>query len=112
VVSYFEWLKNLAHVRFGRMEKRFEEKAYRGILEAIGARTGKHFTEQEMIDLAHGPDEADLVHSGLEDTMGSAYHRLREIRARHKGKADLRTAAFIDAIDKIAICYEDLGIFP
>ena len=44
--------------------------------------------------------------------MGSAYHRLREIRARHQGKADLRTAAFIDAIDKIAICYEDLGIFP
>ncbi len=112
LVSYFEWLKNLAHVRFGRMEKRFEEKAYRGILEAIGARTGKHFTEQEMNDLAHGPDEADLVHSGLEDTMGNAYHRLREIRARHQGKADLRTAAFIDAIDKIAICYEDLGIFP
>ena len=53
---------------------------------------------------------ADLVHSGLEDTMGPAYHRLRELRADHK--VDLRTAAFIEAINKIAICYQDLGIFP
>jgi glutamate dehydrogenase (NAD(P)+) len=112
LVSYFEWLKNLAHVRFGRMEKRFEEEAYRKILDAVGTRTGKPFTEQEIRDLAHGRDEAALVHSGLEDTMGTAYHRLREIRARNQGKADLRTAAFIDAIDKIAICYQDLGIFP
>lgn len=111
LVSYFEWLKNLAHVRFGRMEKRFEEQAYRRILDAVGAKTGKRFTENEMMDLAHGADEADLVHSGLEDTMSTAYHRLREIRAQHKG-IDLRTAAFIDAIDKIAICYQDLGIFP
>jgi glutamate dehydrogenase (NAD(P)+) len=111
LVSYFEWLKNLAHVRFGRMEKRFEEQAYRRILDAVGAKTGKRFSENEMMDLAHGADEADLVHSGLEDTMTTAYHRLREIRAQHKG-IDLRTAAFIDAIDKIAICYQDLGIFP
>jgi glutamate dehydrogenase (NAD(P)+) len=69
----------------------------------------------EMMDLAHGAEEADLVHSGLEDTMGTAYHNLREIRARTSGpngRVDLRTAAFIDAIDKIAICYQDLGIFP
>jgi glutamate dehydrogenase (NAD(P)+) len=110
LVSYFEWLKNLAHVRHGRMERRSEEQAYRRILGAISARTGTQFTEKEMSDLAHGADEADLVHSGLEDTMGTAYHNLREIRARHN--VDLRTAAFIDAIDKIAICYQDLGIFP
>lgn len=112
LVSYFEWLKNLAHVRFGRMEKRFEEQAYRRILDAVGAKTGMRFSELEMTDLAHGAEEADLVHSGLEDTMGSAYHNLREIRAKLDGKVDLRTAAFIDAINKIAICYEDLGIFP
>jgi glutamate dehydrogenase (NAD(P)+) len=110
LVSYFEWLKNLAHVRFGRLERRFEEQAYRRILEAVSARTGKTFTDEEMKALAHGADEADLVHSGLEDTMGPAYHRLRQIRADHK--VDLRTAAFIEAINKIAICYEDLGIFP
>ena len=110
LVSYFEWLKNLAHVRFGRLERRFEEQAYRRILEAIAVRTGKSFTDDELRALAHGADEADLVHSGLEDTMGPAYHRLREIRAQHK--VDLRTAAFIEAINKIAICYQDLGIFP
>ena len=110
LVSYFEWLKNLAHVRFGRLERRFEEQAYQRILNAIEARTGKSFTDKEMKALAHGADESDLVHSGLEDTMGPAYHRLRELRTLHK--VDLRTAAFVDAIDKIAICYEDLGIFP
>jgi glutamate dehydrogenase (NAD(P)+) len=112
LVSYFEWLKNLAHVRFGRMERRFEEQAYQRILDAIGNRTGKAFSAEEKAVLAHGADEADLVHSGLEDTMVTAYHRLREIRHVHNGKVDLRTAAFIDAIDKIAICYQDLGIFP
>jgi len=110
LVSYFEWLKNLQHVRFGRMERRSEEQAYRRILDAIAVRTGKSFTENELSNLAHGAEEADLVHSGLEDTMGNAYKNLLEIRARHK--VDLRTAAFIDAIDKIAICYQDLGIFP
>jgi glutamate dehydrogenase (NAD(P)+) len=112
LVSYFEWLKNLAHVRFGRLERRFEEQAYQRIVEAIEARTGRHFSPEEKTEIAHGADESDLVHSGLEDTMMNAYHRLREIRNRHDGKADLRTAAFIDAIDKIAVCYEDLGIFP
>jgi glutamate dehydrogenase (NAD(P)+) len=113
LVSYFEWLKNLSHVRFGRMEKRFEEQAYRRILGAVGSRTGKQFTEHEMTDLAHGAEEADLVNSGLEDTMITAYHRLREIKLKHREAGiDLRTAAFIDSIEKIAICYQDLGIFP
>ncbi|HEV8581731.1 MAG TPA: Glu/Leu/Phe/Val dehydrogenase [Thermoanaerobaculia bacterium] len=112
LVSYFEWLKNLAHVRFGRLERRFEEQAYRRILEAIEVRTGRQFSEAEKAVIAYGAEESDLVHSGLEDTMVNAYHRLREIRNRHDGKADLRTAAFVDAIDKIALCYEDLGIFP
>jgi glutamate dehydrogenase (NAD(P)+) len=112
LVSYFEWLKNLAHVRFGRLERRFEEQAYQRIVEAIEIRTGKRFSAEERTTIAHGADEADLVHSGLEDTMVSAYHRLREVRNQHDGKADLRTAAFIDAIDKITVCYEDLGIFP
>ena len=110
LVSYFEWLKNLQHVRFGRMERRSEEKAYRRILDAMAHRTGKPFEEKELDNLAHGADEADLVHSGLEDTMSNAYVNLREIRNRHQ--VDLRTAAFIDAINKIGICYQDLGIFP
>ncbi|HYO16741.1 MAG TPA: Glu/Leu/Phe/Val dehydrogenase [Thermoanaerobaculia bacterium] len=116
LVSYFEWLKNLAHVRFGRLEKRFEEQAYRRILKTVGDRTGRDFTEEELTRLGHGADESDLVTSGLEDTMVNAYHNLREIRDRARvdkgAHIDLRTAAFLDAIDKIAICYQDLGIFP
>lgn len=112
LVSYFEWLKNLRHVRLGRMEKRFEEGAFRRILGAIEGATNKQFRAEEIASLTHGADEADLVNSGLEDTFVTAYHRLREIRNLHRDKADLRTAAFIDAIDKIAICYSDLGIFP
>lgn len=112
LVSYFEWLKNLRHVRLGRMEKRFEEQAYRRLLGAIEGATAKRFTDLETASITHGAGEADLVNSGLEDTFVEAYARLREIKNQHRGKADLRTAAFIDAIDKIALCYADLGIFP
>jgi len=111
LVSYFEWLKNLSHVRFGRMEKRFEEKAFSRLLGAVTSATGKQFGPEEQKEITRGAEELDLVNSGLEDTMSTSYHRLREIRNQHQG-ADLRTAAFIDAIDKIAVCYQDLGIFP
>ncbi len=112
LVSYFEWLKNLSHVRFGRMEKRFDEKAFGRLLDAVSSATTRKFSAAERADITHGAEELDLVNSGLEDTMSVSYHRLREIRNQHGGKADLRTAAFVDAIDKIAVCYQDLGIFP
>lgn len=111
-VSYFEWLKNLSHVRFGRMEKRFEEGAFRRLLKGVENATGKTFSEQELADLSHGADEKDLVYSGLEETMSNTYQNLRNIYKSLDGKADLRTASFIDAIDKIALCYTDMGIFP
>jgi len=110
-VSYFEWLKNLQHVRFGRMEKRFEEKAARQILNAIEHATGTSFSETEISDFARGADEIDLVNSGLEETMIKAYHQIREIKERHRG-TDLRTASMIAAIEKIAAVYEHRGIFP
>jgi len=110
LVSYFEWLKNLSHVRFGRLEKRFEEQAFRRILKTVERNTRRSFSEQELSDASQGAEEEDLVNSGLEDTMVTAYHRLRELRNKHQ--VDLRTAAFVDAIDKIALCYQDLGIFP
>lgn len=111
-VSYFEWLKNLSHVRFGRMEKRFEERAYRKLLQAVQNMTGKTLTEDEIRGFASGPSEEDLVNSGLEETMVTSYERIREKRAEHGDRPDLRTAAFIVAIDMIAVTYGDLGIFP
>ena len=111
-VSYFEWVKNLSHVRFGRMQKRFEERAYRRILEAVEKMFGKRFPRDEFDEITHGPSEEDLVNSGLEETMVGALQQIREIRNRQDGKVDLRTAAFINAIDKIVASYGELGIFP
>jgi len=111
-VSYFEWLKNLSHVRFGRLSKRFEENTNTTILREVERMTGKQIPAETLARLAHGADEEDLVNSGLEETMISSYHEIREIKKKHDGRIDLRTAAFIAAIDKIARCYLDLGIFP
>jgi len=110
-VSYFEWLKNLQHIRFGRMEKRFEEKAARSILNAIEHATGSSFSESEIHGFARGADEIDLVNSGLEETMIKAYNEIREIKLRHDG-IDLRTASMVSAINKIARVYKHRGIFP
>ncbi len=74
--------------------------------------TGKTFSAQEMDRFTRGATELDLVESGLEETMVLAYQQMLAIRQRHDCKADLRTAAFINAIDKIAVAYEELGIFP
>jgi glutamate dehydrogenase (NAD(P)+) len=112
VVSYFEWLKNLSHVRFGRLEKRFEERAYRGLLQAIESSSERRFSAEEMKVLAHGATEEDLVESGLEDIMVDAYQQMRDIRERKPECPNLRTAAFVSAINKIVLCYEELGIFP
>jgi glutamate dehydrogenase (NAD(P)+) len=110
-VSYFEWLKNLQHIRFGRMEKRFEEKAARSILDAIEHATGSSFSESEINAFARGADEIDLVNSGLEETMIKAYNEIREIQGQHDG-IDLRTAAMASAINKIAAVYKHRGLFP
>ncbi len=111
-VSYFEWLKNLDHVRPGRMEKRFEENVYRNLLDAIESASGYSFSAEERKGIAKGADEQDLVRSGLDETMTNAYRNIREQRRRHKDQVDLRTSAFLVAINRIASAYEHLGIFP
>lgn len=111
-VSYFEWLKNLSNVRFGRMGKRAEEGAMRRLVATIERTTGKTITEQERQLIVHGADEIDLVHSGLEDTMITAYQSIRKVMDDVPGITDLRTAAFYSAIEKIGVSYQSLGIFP
>ena len=111
-VSYFEWVKNLGHVRFGRMQKRFEQGAYGRLLQAVEGVTGRRFTAEEIERVTHGASEEDLVNSGLEETMVAAYHPIREVWKQQLGKVDLRIAAMIVAIDKVALSYEQLGIFP
>jgi glutamate dehydrogenase (NAD(P)+) len=109
-VSYFEWLKNLSHVRFGRMQKRFEEQSNRRLLAAVEGLADRRFPPDALEAAVRGAGEEDLVNSGLEETMVQAYRQIRETRLRLE--TDLRTAALVNAIDKIAVCYEELGIFP
>lgn len=111
-VSYFEWLKNLSNVRFGRMGKRAEEASLRRIVDTIELTTGHTIGFKERQLLIHGSDEIDLVRSGLEDTMIMAYHEIREVMRQKPSINDLRTAAFYDATKKIAVSYQSLGIFP
>lgn len=111
-VSYFEWLKNLSHVRFGRLSRRFEEASSQAMLEAVESLTGKRVSAKQRKLIVHGADELDLVRSGLEDTMINAYEAMREAMRATRGVADLRTAAFVNAINKIATSYLELGIFP
>ncbi len=110
-VSYFEWLKNLSHVRFGRMDKRFEENQNASIIKTVEGLTGKTVTDLERKQLMHGPDEVDLVYSGLEDTMIGSYHEIRD-SLNSLGIHDMRTAAFVVSINKVGVAYEELGIFP
>lgn len=110
-VSYFEWLKNLSRVRFGRIEKRFEQSAYDRILNLVEKETGRTLTAEERNTAARGADEADLVYSGLEETMITAYHQIRNVKQKNNID-NLRTAAFLNAIEKIAVSYMELGIFP
>jgi len=110
-VSYFEWLKNLSHVRFGRMGKRLEELNFKRVVEAIEGQTGKSISPAQRQLIIHGSEEVDLVRSGLEEAMVFAFHEINEIK-RSKNIADLRTAAFVSGIQKIAVSYELMGIWP
>ena len=110
-VSYFEWLKNLSHVSFGRMDKRYEELANMSMITAIEDASGKHFEADKKEQLMKGAGEIDIVNSGLEETMIKAYHTIWEVY-KTKKTPNLRTASFVCSIEKIAAAYLARGIFP
>lgn len=111
-VSYFEWLKNLSHVRYGRMEKRFTENMNKHILGQIEELTGRNVNERERLFIEHGASESDLVHSGLEETMIEATHEIMDVWKSNPDIPDMRTAAYVVAINKVGTSYAELGIFP
>ena len=111
-VSYFEWLKNLSHVRYGRMEKRFTENMNTHILGQIETLTGKSVSESDRKIIQHGAEEIELVHSGLEETMITATREIVHIWKSNPSIPDMRTAAYVNAINKVATSYAELGIFP
>src|SRR5690625_3462912 len=110
-VSYFEWIKNLSHIGFGRLERRFQETRGQQIVDAIEETTGQKVSDQIKSWLVRGADEMDLVRSGLDDTMRAAYQSIRYVCHRRDDVPDWRTAAFVVAIEKIVRSYVMLGIY-
>lgn len=111
-VSYFEWLKNLSHVRFGRMDKRFTQYSNEAMISTMERMTNKQLGSKERQMVTKGADEIDIVDSGLEETMVDSYNQIREVWKRNKRIKDMRAAAFVLAINKIAEAYVSMGIFP
>jgi glutamate dehydrogenase (NAD(P)+) len=110
-VSYFEWIRNLSHIRFGRMERRFDEMRGQHLISAMESLTQKDVPEWMRNEIVRGANELDLVRSGLDDTMRAAYQELSEIRRSNEKITDLRTAAYVVAVNKIARSYFDIGIY-
>ena len=109
-VSYFEWIKNLSRIRFGRMQRRAEESRYGALIEGIESMTGKPFPDDLARRAIDGGTEIDLVRSGLEDTMRNSYEVISRVWNKEKAAADLRTAAMMVAVRRIAQSYQSLGI--
>lgn len=112
VVSYFEWARNLSHMRFGLMEKRLETANTNALLNAVETLAGQKLSPATRNNLVIQLDEKELVLSGLEEKLTNAYDEIREAAARHDLRSNLRLAAYIVAIEKIRRSYEELGIFP
>jgi glutamate dehydrogenase (NAD(P)+) len=114
-VSYFEWVKNLSHIRFGRMERRAEEARHQllvGELERISADRDIPFVISPSFkaEYLRGAGELELVRSGLDDTMRTAYQSMREMLLARPELRDLRTAAYVVAIDRVAKSYRTKGL--
>ncbi|MFY8045730.1 MAG: Glu/Leu/Phe/Val dehydrogenase, partial [Chitinophagaceae bacterium] len=111
-VSYFEWLKNLSHVRYGRLEKRFAENQNQLIVDQLEQITGQNIPADIRKKLIMGADEVDLVRSGLEETMIGSTHEIVDLWNQHPDIKNMRTASFVVAINKVGTSYTELGIFP
>ncbi|WP_149588176.1 Glu/Leu/Phe/Val family dehydrogenase [Tabrizicola flagellatus] len=114
-VSYFEWVKNLSHIRFGRMQRRAEEARSRLLveeLERLSADKGLGWTLAEDFKerFLTGSDELALVRSGLDDTMRTAYQAMREVWHSRQDVEDLRVAAYIVSIGRVAQTYRSKGL--
>ncbi len=108
-VSYFEWIRNIRHIRFGRLEKRRNAFQFETLIAAIETMTGKDMPEKFKEQFIEGANEIDLVRSGLDDMMREAYQKVRQSMIENKIH-NLRTAAYKVALDRIAISYDTIGL--
>jgi glutamate dehydrogenase (NAD(P)+) len=114
-VSYFEWVKNLSHIRFGRMQRRQEESRHQLVIDELQRLDDMMGDKWSMTPdfkqrYLRGADELELVRSGLDDTMRIAYQSMREVWHGRDDVHDLRTAAYIVAITKVAASYRAKGL--
>ena len=109
-LSYFEWVSNVSHMRFGRLSRRLDIQRNRHIVELIETTTGKPVPEALKAPLLRGTEELDLVRSGLEDTMRDAYSAIRETLLGSQAIDDLRTAAYAVALEKVVRSYREMGL--
>ncbi|HZN53865.1 MAG TPA: Glu/Leu/Phe/Val dehydrogenase [Candidatus Polarisedimenticolaceae bacterium] len=111
-VSYFEWAKNISHMRYGLLQKRADASHRAQIVAATEQLIHARFPDSIRENLLKGIDEEELVHSGLEETMVTAYSEISDVMKKNKKVTDFRTAAFICAIEKVGRAYLELGVFP
>ena len=114
-VSYFEWVKNLSHIRFGRMRRKQEESRQRLLIDELIRIMGEmdskaKLTEGFINNYLRGAGEIELVRSGLDDTMCTAYQSMREVWHAREDVEDLRVAAYLVAIERIAKSYQTKGL--
>lgn len=114
-VSYFEWVKNLSHIRFGRMQRRQEESRHLLVVnelerlsrdKELGWTLSPDFKERYL----RGADELELVRSGLDDTMRIAYQNMAEVWRSRDDVTDLRTAAYLVSIGRVVAGYRAKGL--
>lgn len=110
-VSYFEWIRNISHIRFGRMQRRHDEVRGHQMAAFLEEMTGATITDELRAKIAHGADEVDLVRSGLDDTMRLGYQEISQTLREEEKIHDLRTASYVVSIRKIARSYLDVGLF-
>ena len=109
-VSYFEWIKNLSRIRLGRLQRRAQENQVSTLINGIESITGKEFPSEFKSKSIQGLSELDLVRSGLEDTMIETYNVISNVWNSNEDIPDLRTAAMMVSIKRIAQSYSSLGI--